>query len=71
MKKFSFLTLGIVLLLAACSEGGSAKESENNGNTPDSAESAEKQVVTFWHSMGGAGQEALNNIVEEYNKISR
>ena len=32
------------------------------------AESTEKQVVTFWHSMGGAGQEALNNIVEDYNK---
>ena len=27
----------------------------------------EKQVVTFWHSMGGIGQETLNSIVEEYN----
>ena len=39
--------------------------------TSDSAESAEKQTVTFWHSMGGAGQEALNKIVEDYNSVSR
>lgn len=69
MKKLLvFLTLGLVLFLAACSSnGGSAKEPENNGDKPDSTDSAEKQVVTFWHSMGGAGQEALNKIVEEYN----
>jgi len=69
MKKLLvFLTLGLVLFLAACSsKEGSAKESESNADTPDSAESAEKQVVTFWHSMGGKGQEALNKIVEEYN----
>ncbi|SES25302.1 ABC transporter substrate-binding protein [Psychrobacillus sp. OK032] len=69
MKKLlAFLTLGLLLFLAACSsEGGSAKEPGNNGDTSDSAENAEKQEVTFWHSMGGAGQEALNKIVEEYN----
>ena len=69
MKKLLlFLTLGIALFLAACSsEGSSAKESESNGETPDPAESVEKQEVTFWHSMGGAGQEALDKIVEQYN----
>ncbi|MFJ5770995.1 extracellular solute-binding protein [Psychrobacillus sp. NPDC093180] len=69
MKKLLvFLALGLVLFLAACSsKEGSAKESTSNGDTTDSAEGAEKQVVTFWHSMGGAGQEALNKIVEEYN----
>jgi sn-glycerol 3-phosphate transport system substrate-binding protein len=69
MKKLLlFLTLGIALFLAACSsEGSSTTESESNGETPDPAESAEKQEVTFWHSMGGAGQEALDKIVEEYN----
>ncbi|MEK4484255.1 ABC transporter substrate-binding protein [Psychrobacillus sp. FSL H8-0484] len=73
MKKlFVFFTLMIALFLAACNSEGSSTttESESNGETSGSTESAEteeKQVVTFWHSMGGKGQEALNKIVEEYN----
>lgn len=69
MKKLlAFLTLGIVLLLAACSsDGSSTQEQEGEGDKASPAESAEKQEVTFWHSMGGAGQEALNKIVENFN----
>src|SRR5699024_3702315 len=29
--------------------------------------SDETQTVTFWHAMGGAAQEALNDIVDDYN----
>lgn len=71
--------LGIVLLMAACSSEGSAEgntdetaeESTETTNSESSEaegeESGEKQVVTFWHSMGGAGQEAIDKIVEGYN----
>ena len=44
-------------------EASNNKESGNN-----TAGSDEKQVVTFWHSMGGKGQEALNSIVDDFNK---
>ncbi|MFD1851453.1 ABC transporter substrate-binding protein [Oceanobacillus bengalensis] len=79
MKKlFVLLMLGLLLFVAACSSEGAASEgetddSESNGTTAntdtaeESSEPQEKQVVTFWHSMGGAGQEALNAIVESYN----
>ncbi|MDR4887749.1 ABC transporter substrate-binding protein [Fredinandcohnia sp. QZ13] len=72
MKKFMMiLALGFVLLLAACAGGEStAGEGDSNtgsGNGSKSEEKGGKQTVTFWHSMGGAGQEALNSIVEDFN----
>lgn len=69
MKKLlAFLTFGMILLLAACSsDGSSTQEQEGTGEDITSAGKTEKQEVTFWHSMGGAGQEALNKIVENFN----
>ncbi|RDW18016.1 ABC transporter substrate-binding protein [Oceanobacillus chungangensis] len=77
MKKLiAVLMLGLVLFIAACSEEGDTEEPETSGATDsDTAEASaetseatgEKQTVTFWHSMGGAGQEALNAIVDSYN----
>lgn len=77
MKKqflLSSLMVLLVVFLAACSSSESseteAEASTGSGNeseTTDNSGSKEKQVVTFWHSMGGAGQEALNAIVESYN----
>ncbi|AXI08898.1 ABC transporter substrate-binding protein [Oceanobacillus zhaokaii] len=75
MKKLiAILMLGLVLFIAACNDEGdpeetnSAAESESTEASAEGSEaSGEKQTVTFWHSMGGAGQEALNAIVDSYN----
>jgi sn-glycerol 3-phosphate transport system substrate-binding protein len=75
MKKLiAILMLGLVLFIAACNDEGdpeetnSAAESESTEASAEGSEaSEEKQTVTFWHSMGGAGQEALNAIVDSYN----
>lgn len=79
MKKlFAILMLGFVLFLAACgTDGNTDDEADHDANEKAAAEaegvsdesegSEEKQVVTFWHSMGGAGQEALDAIVDSYN----
>ncbi|RFB15312.1 ABC transporter substrate-binding protein [Bacillus sp. HNG] len=72
MKKIMMiLALGFVLLLAACAGGestaGEGDQNTGSGNGSDTEEKSEKQTVTFWHSMGGAGQEALNSIVEDFN----
>ena len=56
----SVFILSLVLLIVGCSnntESSTNSEEEKEGPT----------TVTFWHSMGGAAQEALNTIVEEYN----
>ncbi|WP_352523734.1 ABC transporter substrate-binding protein [Heyndrickxia oleronia] len=58
-KRLSILMIGLLFLLTACNttEKGSASSAADNG----------KQMVTFWHSMSGAGQETLKQIVEDYN----
>ncbi|AWI11294.1 ABC transporter substrate-binding protein [Caldibacillus thermoamylovorans] len=71
MKKLIMIfSLGILFLLSACAGGNSASgnSSQSTGNTNNEAGAKDgKQVVTFWHSMGGAGQETLNSIVEDFN----
>lgn len=71
MKKLIMIfSLGILLLLSACagenSASGNSSQSTGNKNNEAGAKDG-KQVVTFWHSMGGAGQETLNSIVEDFN----
>ncbi|AST89821.1 ABC transporter substrate-binding protein [Sutcliffiella cohnii] len=83
MKKIMMvLALGIVLLLAACSGGDSTSSNSTNNNNSNSnsgtsnsstdnnndSENEEKQTVTFWHSMGGGLQEALDSLVDEFNE---
>ncbi|MFJ8237344.1 ABC transporter substrate-binding protein [Ureibacillus sp. NPDC094379] len=69
MKKLllTSLMMLLVVILAACNSGESSS-SDTQTTSGEGSDSTEKQVVTFWHSMGGAGQEALNSIVEDYNK---
>lgn len=74
MKKLlALLIFGLVLFIAACSSDGEASEDDSStgakASSEDTSESdGEKQTVTFWHSMGGAGQEALDAIVNSYNQ---
>lgn len=66
MKKHflsSFMLLLMIVFLAACN----SNEDTTTEAEAESTEPAEKQTVTFWHSMGGAGQEALDAIVESFN----
>ncbi|MCS1381442.1 ABC transporter substrate-binding protein [Lysinibacillus sphaericus] len=66
-KLFAFLTLGIVVLLSACSSEGNSTQGQE-GDKPSSTENTRMQEVTFWHSMGGAAQDSLNKIVGDFNK---
>ena len=74
MKKLvSLLILGLVFLIAACSnsETSSTEEvttgTEDNPSSSETEAAGEPQVVTFWHAMGGGLQDALNEIVDSYN----
>lgn len=63
MKKFMmFLMASLMFIVAGCSSN------EEAGTEAASKSKTDKQtVVTFWHSMGGVNQEALDSIVAEYN----
>ncbi|MDX8046499.1 ABC transporter substrate-binding protein [Gracilibacillus sp. S3-1-1] len=81
MKKWliGLLFMLFAMVTVACSsddadanEDGNNNEEETDStsdeaNTNDEAASDEKQVVTFWHAMGGALEEALEEIVDNFN----
>lgn len=75
MKKntlFLILTAMSILLLAACGSGAQS----TSGSTTEGSEEAQAAVensedseqVSFWHSMSGANQEHLLNIVDGFNE---
>ncbi|RCW69787.1 ABC transporter substrate-binding protein [Saliterribacillus persicus] len=80
MKKTLWLVLMLLfaIVLTACNDAD-ANETEETTETEESStnepaeEEAEEEAasesteITFWHSMGGAGQEALEKIVDNYN----
>lgn len=61
---FALIAVGCNSNDADASEG----EETSNGSSEEVDSSEEKQTVTFWHAMGGAAQEALNKIVDDYNQ---
>lgn len=77
MKRFLAVLFMVIALLitAACGSEGDTNETDEPEETEDGAEASavsaesedEQQVVTFWHAMGGAGQEAIEAIVDAYN----
>lgn len=80
MKKWLLVVfiLFASMVLAACTNTEASEDKESDTDTETSTnqetketeeeESDEKQVVTFWHAMGGAAQEVLNKIVDDYNQ---
>lgn len=74
MKKLLFICITIIsiFMITACGNGESKGEETASGET-ESKESGEKgsdekQEVIFWHAMGGAGQEALESTVDDFNQ---
>ncbi|WP_425495281.1 ABC transporter substrate-binding protein [Paenibacillus tengchongensis] len=73
--------LGLMLLLSACGNNAESNTNSNNQaanegkNAAGTAGSAEGTVsaaaapvkLTWWHSMSGAGEKAINQIVSDFN----
>jgi len=51
--------------LAGCGAGASGSSSKAD------AKSGEKTQLVFWHSMGGKGGEAINTLVDKFNKENK
>ncbi len=61
------LLMGI-FLLAACSNSDSGKSDTLKKSDEDVVKTEDgKTVISFWHAMSGAGQEALEKIVADFN----
>lgn len=64
MKKFkSFLLVALSLVFIVSSVGCSTTSSGKVKKTEDG-----RNLVTFWHAMGGGLGEALNDLVDEFNQ---
>lgn len=81
MKKLNWIqTLALsatsLLALGACSTGDADTEAQaedtgiKQSETVTEDASAEGQTITFWHAMGGAGGEALEAIVDNFNETN-
>ncbi|MCH1624073.1 ABC transporter substrate-binding protein [Fredinandcohnia quinoae] len=65
-KYFSILLI-IAGLLAMTACTNSANKDDNKGDDGKDSDSTGKTEIVFWHAMSGAGQEALDEIVNDFN----
>lgn len=54
-----------LIVMTACSNNESS--SSNEGSSSSKEEAGGKVEINFWHAMSGAGQEALDGIVADFN----
>ncbi|RQW08382.1 ABC transporter substrate-binding protein [Paenibacillus rhizophilus] len=70
------LAMFMVVLLAGCGgNSGASSNTEANKTSSNNAETSDKAVsaaaapvkITWWHSMSGAGEKAINKIATDFN----
>ncbi|WP_067841980.1 ABC transporter substrate-binding protein [Amphibacillus sediminis] len=72
MKKVLLILLAALFIAVGCQEADASQDAEQQENpgsdTEENTVSDEPVEVIFWHAMGGALQEALDQIVASYNE---
>src|SRR5690625_3179621 len=69
LLKGLFIGFVLVLILAACGNGGDEGSSDEAEASDDEA-SEEKIEITFWHAMSGDNGAAIEDIVDKFNEQS-
>jgi sn-glycerol 3-phosphate transport system substrate-binding protein len=67
------LVFGLVLMLvlAACGNGGEEEEANSEDTSGDAeASTEEKTEITFWHAMSGDNGAAIEDVVDQFNAQS-
>ncbi|MGN1401186.1 MAG: ABC transporter substrate-binding protein [Bacillus sp. (in: firmicutes)] len=59
---FSVSIVMVLLLLAACSNSANTEKSK-----PEDKKEDGRTEISFWHAMSGAGQEAIEEVVKDFN----
>lgn len=72
-RSLVLLTALSLLLLAGCGSSSSPSSSQpapapSSSQPAPAAKPAEKVKIQFWHAMGGVNGEALQSLVDEFNK---
>ncbi|MFX3651002.1 MAG: ABC transporter substrate-binding protein [Paenibacillus sp.] len=68
MKKrgtFAFMLAALMLVISAC--GTKAETSSTASGAQAEAAAAETTQLTWWHSMSGAGEKAINQLASDFN----
>src|SRR2546425_5605058 len=71
MRRFGALALGLTLLAAACgggTGGGGGGPAADTGPKAPGKDVKPAAKITWWHAHGGINGEALNRIVDSFNK---
>lgn len=67
------LLASLMLVLAACGNNSNADENNNAAGSTSSGSDGEVSAaaapvkLSWWHSMSGAGEKAINQIVSDFN----
>lgn len=72
----SILSAALLLSTTACNTSSTASSASTNTSTTSTSSSAAAPVegktnITFWHSMGGKGGEAIKQMVADFNAQSQ
>jgi sn-glycerol 3-phosphate transport system substrate-binding protein len=68
MRRLSIFAVAFALVAAACGGGGPAGTGDQTGIKAPAANVAPASKIVFWHAFGGVNGEALNRMVDNFNK---
>ncbi|HEU5287334.1 MAG TPA: extracellular solute-binding protein, partial [Candidatus Limnocylindria bacterium] len=71
MRRISAISLAIMFVAAACGGGGGLLGGGDSSNQAPGKDVKPAAKITWWHAMSGVNGDALNKIVDGFNKSGK